>query len=408
MTPEPAQALVIGAGPAGLMAADVLLAAGIPVILAEAKPSPGRKLLMAGKSGLNVTKDEPLPQFLSRYDPSASWLRPMLTAFGPGHVREWLQEQRQEVFTGSSGRVFPSVMKASPLLRQWLATLAGRGLDLRLRWRCVGLEHGTFVFETPDGPRRVASACTVVALGGASWARLGSDGGWAPLLAANGVALTPFRPANAALRIRWSAHMTRHIGAPVKSVAFIAGDLRSRGEAVITATGLEGGGIYTVSNAIREGAALEMDLFPDLDTETIAARLAARPASDSVSNRLRKAVKLTGARLALARECAHPLPTDGTALATLLKRLPVPNAQLAPLDEAISTAGGIAQGAFDGSLMLRNLPGVFAAGEMLDWEAPTGGYLLTACLATGRWAGQAAARWSDRDRDGGHHQIRQD
>lgn len=394
MTTYRVPALVIGAGPAGLMAADWLLAAGFRVILAEAKPSPGRKLLMAGKSGLNVTKDEKLVDFIPNYAESTNWLRPMLSEFGPEQVKQWMRQQGQAVFTGSSGRVFPRAMKASPLLRHWLADLGARGLDLRLRWRWTGLRDGVFCFNTPDGPRAIAAGRTVLALGGASWARLGSDGAWAGILAQNGVPIAPFQPANMGLRLEWSKHMAAHFGAPLKSIALIASQTRVRGEAVISAKGLEGGGIYAVSRAVREGAALFIDLFPDLTAAHLEARLRNRPAAESVTNKARKALKLEGARLALAQECAHPLPGDPAALAALFKALPLPPSQPAPLDEAISTAGGIPRAAVDEGLMLRALPGVFAAGEMLDWEAPTGGYLLTACLATGRWAGRAAALWS--------------
>ncbi|MCC5969952.1 MAG: TIGR03862 family flavoprotein [Pararhodobacter sp.] len=402
---ERAAALVIGAGPAGLMAADALLAAGYPVILAEAKPSPGRKLLMAGKSGLNVTKDELFADFVSNYAETADWLRPMLAQFGPEQAKHWMRGHGQEVFTGSSGRVFPKVMKASPLLRNWLADLRARGLDLRLRWRWTGVDRSGFRFDTPFGPRVIAPGRTVLALGGASWARLGSDGAWAVILAREGVTLTPFAPANMGYRIAWSRHMQPHFGAPVKSIALTAGDLRVRGEAVISAKGLEGGGIYAVSRALREGATLYIDLFPDLHAGVLADRLRARPSAESVSNKAKKALRLSGARLALAQECAHPLPTQPDDLGALLKALPVPTGHSAPIDEAISTAGGISRTALDDGLMLRAMPGVFAAGEMLDWEAPTGGYLLTACLATGLWAGQAAARWSGGNGDSGNDET---
>lgn len=401
MTPEPAQALVIGAGPAGLMAADMLLTAGFSVILAEAKPSPGRKLLMAGKSGLNVTKDEDFADFVSNYAESVDWLRPMLDAFGPTHVKDWMAQHGQEVFTGTSGRVFPKVMKASPLLRHWLSDLRARGLELRLRWRWVGVLGGDFEFITPEGPRMITARRTVLALGGASWARLGSDGAWAGILARQNVALAPFEPANMGLRINWSPHMAPHFGAPLKSITLTVGDMRVRAEAVITVKGLEGGGIYAISRPAREGAPIAVDLFPDLSAPQLAVRLRARPTAETITNKAKKALGLDGARLAFARECAHPLPTDPDALAALFKALPLPPSRPAPLDEAISTAGGIRRDAVDKGLMLRSLPGVFVAGEMLDWEAPTGGYLLTACLATGRWAGCAAAQWSGADADPG-------
>lgn len=393
MTPERAAALVIGAGPAGLMAAEQLIAAGFPVVMAEAKPSAGRKLLMAGKSGLNVTKDENFDDFVSEYAESADWLRPLLAEFGPQQVMEWMRHHDQEVFTGSSGRVFPKVMKASPLLRHWLTALRMHGLDLRLRWRWTGINGKVFQFDTPDGPRQINPDRTVLALGGASWARLGSDGAWATILAGKGVIISPFKPANMGLRVGWSHHMEAHFGAPLKSIALSAGKRCIRGEAVISRAGLEGGGIYALSRALREGERLFIDLFPDLSAAQLEARLRARPASETVSNKARKALNLSGARMALAQECAHPLPAQPEKLAAVLKALPLARAAPAPLNEAISTAGGIAREALDNGLMLRQLPGVFAAGEMLDWEAPTGGYLLTACLATGRWAGRSAAGW---------------
>jgi uncharacterized flavoprotein (TIGR03862 family) len=393
---EALPALVIGAGPAGLMAAEALADAGLPVVVAEAKPSPGRKLLMAGKSGLNLTKDEGPAAFLAHYGDAAAWLEPMLAEFGPPEVQMWARELGQEVFTGTSRRVFPVSMKASPLLRAWLARLRDKGVELRTRWRWTGFANAAHQFDTAEGPRQVAPARTVLALGGASWARLGSDGAWAPLLAARAVALAPFRASNVGYRVAWSKHMRRHHGAPVKSIALRAGESGARGEMVITSRGLEGGALYALSRPLRDGAPLFLDLFPDWTEARIAERLAARPRSDSQANRLRKALGLQGARLALVREWLRPLPSDPQALATTLKATPVPLGPPRPLDEAISTAGGIRREALDAGLMLRALPGVFAAGEMLDWDAPTGGYLLTACLATGRWAGRAAAEWRTR------------
>ena len=388
-------ALVIGAGPAGLMAAEALLDAGHPVILTEAKPSPARKFLMAGKSGLNITKDEPLPTLNTQYFAAESHLAPMIAAFGPGDIQAWMQGLGQPWFTGSTGRVFPVAMKASPLLRAWLLRLGTKGLDLRLRWRWRGFDGARVLFDTPEGPQMLSPDATVLALGGASWARLGSDGAWADVLAREGVALAPFQPANMGFQIDWSPHMAPHFGQAVKSVALSAAGHRLRGEFVVSARGIEGGGIYALSRELREGAALTLDLFPDLDAATIAARLRARPARESRTNRLRKALGLTGVRLALVQEWARPLPED---LAPILKTLPVPLGPPRPMDEAISTAGGIRFDALTEDLMLRARPGVFAAGEMLDWEAPTGGYLLTASMATGLWAGKAAARWIDENR----------
>ena len=380
-------ALVIGAGPAGLMAAEELARAGRRVVVTDAKPSVGRKFLMAGKSGLNLTKDEPAARFLEAYG-EATWLAPMLEAFGPAEVQNWARGLGQEVFTGSTGRVFPVAMKASPLLRAWLVRLAVLGVEFRPRWRWLGFDRG-LVFATPEGQECLRPASTVLALGGASWSRLGSDGGWAGPLAQMGVDIAPFRPANVGFNVAWSPHMARHFGTPIKGAALIAGAQRERGEFVLSARGLEGGGIYAVSRALREGAPLTLDLLPDRSEDEIAAKLGAR-GKDTVANQLRKALHFGPAQIALLQEFARPLP-EGAALAQLIKALPVPLQGPRPLDEAISTAGGIRRDAMTDSLMLRALPGVYAAGEMLDWEAPTGGYLLTACLATGRWAGRAAA-----------------
>ncbi|PQO24739.1 aminoacetone oxidase family FAD-binding enzyme [Rhodobacteraceae bacterium WD3A24] len=389
---EKCDALVIGAGPAGLMAADALAQAGRRVILVEARPSPARKFLMAGKSGLNLTKDAPPAAFLDAYDEAAGWLAPMITSFGPPEVQDWARGLGQPVFTGSSGRVFPQAMKASPLLRAWLARLADQGVELRTGWRWQGWQGQAARFDTPAGTALIAADVIVLALGGASWARLGSDGAWRDILLRQGVPVASFQPANMGFRVDWSHHMAPYFGTPVKGVALSAGELHARGEFVLSARGIEGGGVYAVSRALREGAPLVLDLAPDLQAGEIARRLAAQPGRLSLSNRLRRALGLAGVRRALLRECAGPPPAAPEALARLIKALPVPLAGPRPLDEAISIAGGIRREALTAGLEIKALPGVFAAGEMLDWEAPTGGYLLTACLATGRWAGCAAAR----------------
>ncbi len=388
------EALVIGGGPAGLMAAEELARAGLSVLVAEAKPSLGRKFLMAGKSGLNLTKDEDTRAFHAAYSEAAGTLAPMLLAFGPEAVQDWARGLGQTLFTGSTGRVFPTVMKASPLLRAWLGRLNALGVQTRTRWRWTGWQGDAALFDTPEGPVSVTPKATVMALGGASWARLGSDGVWAPVLSRAGVTLVPFQPANAGLSIAWSGHIAPHFGAPLKNIGLSAGGQMIRGEALISARGLEGGGIYTISRAVREGHALALDLLPDLSADQIDARLSRPRGKVSLPNHLRKALGLEPAKRALLQEFGRPLPTAPEALADLIKALPVTHAGLRPMDEAISTAGGVPFSELTSDLMLRARPSVFCAGEMLDWEAPTGGYLLTACFATGRWAGQAAARYA--------------
>ncbi|MFT7252858.1 MAG: putative flavoprotein (TIGR03862 family) [Paracoccaceae bacterium] len=383
-------ALVIGAGPAGLMAAQALLAAGRKVTLVEAKPSIGRKFLMAGKSGLNLTKDEPIEQFIAAYGQAAPWLASMIAEFDPRAVKDWAQGLGQDVFSGSTGQIFPKAMKASPLLRAWVQSL---DLELRTGWRWAGWENEALAFDTPDGRVTETPRVTVLALGGASWARLGSDAAWAPWLLEQGVELAPFKPANMGFQMNWSAHMTPFFGAPVKGCALHVADQVHRGEFVISKRGLEGGGIYAVSRAMREGAALTLDLLPDLTLEQVTERLARPRGKLSISSYLRKTLRLDGARMALVNEFARPLP-QGPALARTLKALEIHHAGPRPIDEAISTAGGVTQAAVNDGLMLTARPGVFCAGEMLDWEAPTGGYLLTACFATGLWAGRHAAEWA--------------
>lgn len=393
-TQKPApRAVVIGAGPAGLMAAEELAHAGCDVTVIEAKPSVGRKFLMAGKSGLNLTKDEPTAQLLSVYDDAEPWLSPIISAFDAPAIQDLARGLDQDLFTGSTGRVFPVAMKASPLLRAWLARLDGLGVQRQTRWRWTGWEDGTLTFDTLDGIARERADVTVLALGGASWSRLGSDGAWAPILADHGVSLAPFAPANVGLSVIWSDHMSPVLGQPLKGVALHAGELTSRGEAVISKRGLEGGGVYSISKAVRQGAALTIDLQPDLTEAELIRRLERPRGKASWANHLRKTLKLGTARTAMLQEFGRPLPQEPRALAQLIKALPISHAGLRPIDEAISTAGGVPQRELDDGLMLTAMPGVFCAGEMLDWEAPTGGYLLTACFATGRWAGQSAVRY---------------
>jgi len=383
---EAVEALVIGAGPAGLMAAEELGRAGVQVIVAEAMPSPARKFLMAGKSGLNLTKNEDMGVFLNQFTPCPPALKAALNAFGPTEVSSWADSLGQPVFTGSTGRVFPKTMKASPLLRAWIARLDGYGVALRRRWRLVGLDAGGAIFETPDGERRIQAKATVLAMGGASWARLGSNGAWATLMPPARIA--PFEPANSALSLSWSPHMTRHFGGAVKGVSLTCGPYRSRGEFIISKRGLEGGGIYSVSRGVREGHELYIDLLPDMPLGIVKSTLKRRKAKETVANFLRKSLRLTPEKIALVMEFSRPLPSD---LAPVLKGLKITGATLRPMDEAISTAGGLRFDGLSATLELAYMPNVFACGEMLDWEAPTGGYLLTACLATGKLAGQAAS-----------------
>ncbi len=390
MGTDPIDALVIGSGPAGLMAAEVLSRGGRRVVMAEAKPSAGRKFLMAGKSGLNLTRDEPEARFAAAYGTSGQWLRPMLDDMMPEDVKAFSTTLGQPVFTGSSGRVFPRSMKASPLLRAWLRRIDA---DLRLGWRWTGWDGADWVFDTSEGRRAVAPRVVVLALGGASWSRLGSDGSWAGLLAAKGVKIAAFQPSNMGFEVAWSPHMAPHLGAPVKTVALRRADGRwVRGEFIISRHGVEGGGIYAVSGDVRDGAPLVVDLLPDLPLEEVARRVSDRSRKRTVAQHLARALKLDPVKRALLQEMGRPLP-EGAALAGLIKALPIRHAGPRPMDEAISTAGGVAQGALDDGLMLRAMPGVFCAGEMLDWDAPTGGYLITACLATGQWAGRHALGW---------------
>lgn len=382
---------IIGGGPAGLMAAEVISGAGYPITVYEGMPTVGRKLLMAGKSGLNLTHAEAMGDFFSRFGEAKERLKPMLGAFDNEAVREWAAGLGSETFVGSSGRVFPTAMKASPLLRSWLGRLEGQGVILRTRHRWVGFEGETLVFETPEGRLSVECDAVVLALGGASWPKLGSDAAWVPWLEARGVDVAPFRPANCGFDVAWSEHfIERFAGAPVKAVAVGS----SRGEFVISRHGVEGSLVYGQSGVQRDAleagpAALVLDLAPDRTRERLERDLARQPAKASLSNRLRKGAGLDGVKAGLVRELtSEAVRGDVSALAGAIKALAVPLLRPRPIAEAISVAGGVGWSEVDTRLMLKKLPGVFVAGEMLDWEAPTGGYLLTACLATGRAAGQ--------------------
>jgi len=372
-------ALVIGAGPAGLMAAETLAAAGRKVTIVDAMPSVGRKFLMAGKSGLNITKDEDFATFLAAYGTLPDVMQAALHDFGPEQVRAWAEGLGQPLFTGSTGRVFPKAMKASPLLRAWMGRLNDLGVALQTRWRWMGWDGDALTFDTPQGKQQLQPAITILALGGASWARLGSDGAWA---AHFGESVAPFAPANMGFAVPWSEHMAAHFGKPVKAVELCAGGIRSRGEFVISANGIEGGGIYAVSRSLSEGAALTLDLLPDWSLERVRDALSRPRGKNTLTNHLRKTLKLDAAQLAILLEFGRPFPND---LSQMIKSLPIRHSGPLPMDQAISTAGGMRFQALDG-LMLRGRAGVFCAGEMLDWEAPTGGYLISACLATGRAA----------------------
>jgi uncharacterized flavoprotein (TIGR03862 family) len=394
---------VIGAGPAGLMAAEVLAQAGVGVIVYDAMPSAGRKFLMAGRGGLNLTHSEPLPAFLGRYREATPWLEGAISAFPPGALREWSEALGQPTFVGSSGRVFPESFKASPLLRAWLRRLDMQGVRFAFRHRWIGWDDRSQLrFQTPDGERLVEPRATVLALGGASWPRLGSDGTWAEMLAARGVAVSPLRAANSGFTVAWSdIFRDRFEGQPLKGVEFTFGSQTIRGEAVITRNGIEGGAIYALSAELREAiltsgdATLLVALRPDVRPDELAARLSASRGKQSFSNFLRKAANLSAVAIGLLQETAGGklASLSSEALARLIGEVPIKLAGIASIVRAISTAGGIARDELDGNYMLRRLPGVFAAGEMLNWEAPTGGYLLQASFATGAAAGRGALSW---------------
>jgi len=397
---------IIGAGPAGLMAAERLVAVdGKKVAIFDAMPSPGRKFLMAGKGGMNITHAEPLAEFIGRYGSRQAVIEPLIKRFGPQQLREWIHGLGIETFVGTSGRVFPTEMKAAPLLRAWLHRLRHQGVHLHVRHRWLGwADDGSLRFATPDGEKIVAADATILALGGGSWAKLGSDGAWVPLLAARGIPVAPLRPANCGFDVAWSAHFSeRYAGQPVKPVIASVAGRRQQGEFNITASGIEGGLIYALSAPLRDAlettghATLHLDLAPGKTLERLIADLARPRGRDSLANHLRRRAGIEGVKAGLLRELLPFLASTATdQLAAAIKHLSLPVTATRPLDEAISTAGGIAFEALNEHLMLRNLPGVFCAGEMLDWEAPTGGYLLTACFATGRAAGEGVQAWLNR------------
>ena len=402
-------AAVIGAGPAGLMAAEVLAQGGASVTVFDAMPSAGRKFLMAGRGGLNLTHSEPMPAFLSRYREAAPRLDAAIAAFPPDRLRAWSETLGQPTFVGTSGRVFPKAFKASPLLRAWLRRLDADGVQFAFRHRWTGWDQrGRLLFQTTDGQRSVETCVTVLALGGASWPRLGSGGSWTGTLAARGIVISPLRPANCGFVVAWSSvFRDRFEGQPLKGIALTFGAQTIRGESLITKAGIEGGAIYALSAELREAiarsgeATLRIALRPDLGETDLVKRLAAPRRKQSLSNTLRKAAQLSPVAIGLLQEAAivsgAPLSSlSGIELARLINDVPIKLTDTMPIVRAISSAGGILFDDLDTDFMLRRLPGVFAAGEMLDWEAPTGGYLLQACFATGAAAGRGALKWLKR------------
>ena len=397
------QIAIIGAGPAGLMAAEVLSQHGLQVAVYDAMPSAGRKFLMAGKGGMNITHAEPFERFLSRYGVRRSELEAMITAFSPHTLRDWVQGLGIETFVGSSGRVFPTEMKAAPLLRAWLHRLRSNGVSFHMRHRWLGwTDAGLLAFENQQGQCNIKADAVILALGGGSWPQLGSNAAWLPVLSQQGVALSPLQPANCGFEVAWSEFFrSRFAGQPLKAVVLnVDNQAPQQGELMVTEHGLEGGLIYALSAPIREQinangwAKIHLDLLPDRSESSIVERLNAPRGKNSFSNHLRKRLGIDGVKAALLHETASSeILNNPQQLAHHLKALPITLNATRPLAEAISTAGGVSFSAVDQNLMLQTMPSVFCAGEMLDWEAPTGGYLLTACLASGRAAGLGALAW---------------
>ena len=403
---------IVGGGPAGLMAAEAALEGGAKIDIFDAMPSVGRKFLLAGKGGLNLTHAEPLEPFLARFGACRDRIAPLLADFGPEALRAWARALGVQTFTGSSGRVFPTGMKAAPLLRAWLHRLRAAGVTIHVRHRWNGWGgDGALRFSTPRGERALHADAVVLALGGGSWPQLGSDGAWAPLLAARGVAVAPLLPSNCGFDTGWSEHFrARFAGTPVKTVVASFSDRQGRtfrveGEFIVTETGIEGGLVYALSAPLRDeiaaagAATLHLDLAPGRDAARLLEELAHPRGRRSLSSHIQSRTGLKGVKMGLLRELVPAAEfADSARLAAAIKALPLKLVAARPLAEAISSAGGVAFEALDERLMLRALPGVFCAGEMLDWEAPTGGYLLTACFATGRAAGTGALSWLEQEK----------
>ena len=397
---------IIGAGPAGLMAAERIAAAGHAVTVFEQKASVGRKFLMAGKGGLNISHSEPFEDFLQRYD-QPDWLKPMLQAFTPSDLRTWVSGLGVETFVGSSGRVFPAEMKAAPLLRAWVARLKASGVQFRLRHHWQGVSHDhIWQFHTPDGEQSYTFDAVVLAMGGASWARLGADGAWRPWLTERNVVTVDFKPSNGGFVVNFSDFIQAHAGEPVKSIvaSTVLPDsgkvIQKTGDLIITEQGVEGGVIYALSRYLREAilqtgqAQLSLDLMPHRSPEQLRELLSKSIGKQTLASFWRRQIGLDGIKAALVREfLPRPSWIDSSAVAHAIKNLTISIDGMRPIDEAISTAGGVSRLAVEHDLMLKQWCGVFCAGEMLDWDAPTGGYLLTACLASGYWAGQGVNEW---------------
>jgi uncharacterized flavoprotein (TIGR03862 family) len=401
---------IVGGGPAGLMAAETLAAmqsvtTAFDIHVYDAMASSGRKFLLAGRGGMNITHAEPYEQFVTRYGARAAALRPMLDAFGPDDVRAWVHGLGVQTFVGTSQRVFPTEMKAAPLLRAWLHRLREGGVHLHQRHRWTGWHDGALRFDTPAGETLVKADAVILALGGASWARLGSDGAWVPLLQERGIEVAPLQPSNCGFDVGWSEHFaSRYAGQPLTTVAATWTDgtgqrVRKQGQFVVTATGVEGSLIYAMSAPVRDAivahgsAVVELDLLPDLSPQRVLDEVTKPRGSRSMASHLQGRLHIKGVKAGLLHEClSREAYHDPVQLAAGLKALPLTLRAPRPIDEAISSAGGVTFEELEGS-MLRALPGVFVAGEMVDWEAPTGGYLLTACLASGVAAGRNVAEW---------------